>query len=112
VGDEVGVDVLLVAGAAVPLPATERVVSVPQDNSNSDDECSGSDDMDNNNGGGSGSDDGEDKATRIPFKTTPSRIMWFKCPICVGEEYDYEDKVVLHALEVIKQNVGTPDAIE
>jgi hypothetical protein len=22
-------------------------------------------------------------AMRIPFRTTPSRIMWFKCPICL-----------------------------
>jgi hypothetical protein len=54
---------------------------------------------------GSSSDDGENKAMYIPFMMTPSRIMWYKCPICLGEEYGSEAKVVLHALEVIKQDM-------
>jgi hypothetical protein len=64
-----------------------------------DGECSSSDDGD---GGGSSSDDGEDKAIHIPFRMTPSGIMWYNCLICLMEEYDFEAKVVLHGLEVIK----------
>jgi hypothetical protein len=83
VGNEVGVEVLLVAEAAIPLPVAEKVVSVTQDEG-SDDVGSNdgkrikSDDSDDNS-----SDDGEDKAMCIPFRMTPSRIMWYKCPICL-----------------------------
>jgi hypothetical protein len=70
-------------------PTAKKVVSVPQDNSDSDDEGrdndgegSSSDDLGNDDGEGSGSndgdsegsgsDDGEDKAMCIPFRTTPA----------------------------------------
>jgi hypothetical protein len=42
----------------------------------------------------------------------PSESMWYKCPICLREEYDSKAKVVLHALEVIKQDAGTPVVVE
>jgi hypothetical protein len=95
------------------LPVAENVVSVLQDDSGSggedsndlgsdDGEGSGSDDDE-----GSGSDDGKDKAMHIPFRMTPSGIMWYKCPVCL-KEYDSEAKVVLHALEAFKQDVVEP----
>jgi hypothetical protein len=65
----------------------------------------------NGNNEGSSSDDNEDKAMCIPFRTTPSGIMWFKCPVCLREEYDSKAKVLLHALEVIKQDAGTSDVV-
>jgi hypothetical protein len=77
--------------------------------SGNDDLGRGSDDSD---GEGSGSDDGEDKAMCIPFRTTPARVLWFKCPMCLREEYDFEPKVVLHAVEVIKQDAGSPNVVE
>jgi hypothetical protein len=88
VGDEVGVEVPLVANEVVPPPVAEKVVSGPQDDNGSDDEGndnhgSGRDDGD---GEGSGRDDGEGKAMHIPFRTTPSGIMWFKCPVCLGDD--------------------------
>jgi hypothetical protein len=120
VGDEVGAEVSLVADTAVPPPPAKKVVSIPQDNNNNDgvgnddfgsDNCEGSD---NNDGEGSGSDsdNGEDNAMHIPFMMTPSGIMWYKCPVCLREEYDSEAKVVLHALEVIKQDVRMPNVVE
>jgi hypothetical protein len=88
----------------------------------SDSEGSGSDDLgsdnsegssnDNDDGEDNGSNDGEDKAMHIPFRMTPARIMWFKCPVCLGEEYDSKAKVVPHVVEVIKQDVGSLDVVE
>jgi hypothetical protein len=63
-------------------------------------------------GEGSGSTDGEDKAMYIPFRKTTSGIMWFKCPVCVKEEYDSEVKVVHHTLEVIKQDAGMLNMVD
>jgi hypothetical protein len=54
----------------VPPPPAEKVVSLLQDDSGSDNEYNSSDDL--------GNDYGEDKAMHIPFKMTPSGIMWFK----------------------------------
>jgi hypothetical protein len=102
VGDKVGVVVPPVAEAAVPPLAAEKVVSVPQDDNGSDGKGSSSDD-----GEGSGSDDNEDKV----MDNDEDKVM-YKCPICLGEEYDFEAKVVLHALEVIKQDAGTSDVVE
>jgi hypothetical protein len=70
-----------------------------------------SDDIDSDSEGRS-RDDGEEKAMHIPFRKTTSGIMWFKCSICVEEEYDSEAKVVHHGLEVIKQDAGMPDMVE
>jgi hypothetical protein len=102
VGDEVGAELPLEAEAAVSPPIVEKVLLVPQDNCDSDGE--GNDDLGSDDGEGSGINDGdgegidrddsEDKAMCIPFKTTPSRVMWYKCPICLREEYDSEAKVV------------------
>jgi hypothetical protein len=61
---------------------------------------------------GSDNDDSEDKALHIPFRMTPAGIMSFKCRICLGEEYDSEAKVVLHAIDVIKQDAGSLDVVE
>jgi hypothetical protein len=82
-----------VAEAVVPPPTTEKVVSVSQDDSDSGGE--GSDDLgsDNDDGEGSVRDDGEDKAIHIPFRMTPSRIMWYKCPICLAKEYDLRPRL-------------------
>jgi hypothetical protein len=38
--------------------------------------------------------------------------MSFECRICLGEEYDSEAKVVLHAIDVIKQDAGSLDVVE
>jgi hypothetical protein len=103
VGDEVG--------AVVP-PTAEKVVSVTQDDSGSNGEGSSSDYLGSDDSEVSGNDDGENKAMCIPFRTTPYGMMRFKCPICLGEEYDSEAKVVHHALEVIKQDVETLDVVE
>jgi hypothetical protein len=97
VGDEVE--------AEVPPPTVEKFVLVPQDDSGSDGEGSGNDDFGNDDFKGSDSDDGEDKAIHNPFRMTP----WFKCLICLREEYDCEAKVVLHVVEVIKQDARSPD---
>jgi hypothetical protein len=99
----VRVEVPLVADAAVPSPTAGNVVSVPQDDSGSDGK--GNNDLGNDDGESSNHDNGEDKAMHIPLRKTPSRIMWYICPVCLEEEYDSEGKVVLHALEVIKQDV-------
>jgi hypothetical protein len=103
------------AEVAVLPSAAEKVVSVPQDDSDSGgeghDNGEGSS-SDNGDGKGSSNDNGEDKAMHIPFRTTPSGIMWFKCPICLGTKFDSEAKVVLHALDVIKQDAGMPDVVE
>jgi hypothetical protein len=58
---------------------------------NDDNEGSDSDDSDSK---GSDDDDSKDKAMHIPFRTTLSGIMWYKCLICLSEEYDSETKVV------------------
>jgi hypothetical protein len=97
--------------AEVPLLAAKKVVSVLQDDSGSDGEGYVNDDLGSDDGEGCGSDDSEDKAMHIPFRMTP-RIMWFKCPICLREEYDLEAKMVLHVLEVIKQDAGMPEVDE
>jgi hypothetical protein len=57
-------------------------------------------------------DNGKDKAMCHPFRTTPSGILWFKCLIYLREDYDFEAKVVLHVLEVIKQDEGMLDVVE
>jgi hypothetical protein len=107
-GDEVGAEA----------PPVVRAV-VPQGDSNNDDEGSdsdgkgsGSDDLGSNYGEGNGSDGGEDKAMCVPFRTTLARIMWFKCPVCLKEEYVYEAKVVLHVVDVIIQDAGSPNMVE
>jgi hypothetical protein len=92
VGDKVGAEVPSMAEAMVP-----------QDDSGSD--GWGSDYLGSDDNEGSGSDDGEDKAMHIPFRMTSSGSTWYMCPICIGEEYDSDAKVVLHALEVIKHDV-------
>jgi hypothetical protein len=133
VGNEVGAEVPLVVEAAVPLPTGGKVVSILQDDSGCDaegsdgegrsnddlssDDGEGSDNDDSqgsNNGDGedSGSDDGEDKAVHIPFRMTLAGIVWFKCLICIREEYDSKAKVVLHAIEVISQDVGSPNVVK
>jgi hypothetical protein len=86
----------------VQLPAAEKVISVLQDDSDTDGECN--DDLGNDD---SGTDDSEDKAIHIPFMMTSSGIMWYKWTVCFVEEYDFETKVVLHGLEVIKQGAGS-----
>jgi hypothetical protein len=48
-------------------------------------------------------------ATTVMIAMTPSRIIWYKC---LGEEYDFGVKVVLRALEVIKQITGMLDVVE
>jgi hypothetical protein len=95
--------------AEVPLLAAKKVVSVLQDDNGSDGEGYVNDDLGSDDGEGCSNDDSEDKAMHILFWMTPSRIMWFKCPICLGEEYDLEAKMVLHVLEVIKQDAGMPE---
>jgi hypothetical protein len=76
-GNKIGMEVPLVAEVAIPPPPSKKVVSIPQDDSGSDSEGSSSDDL------GSGSDNGkgEDRAMHIPFRMTPSGVMWYKCPI-------------------------------
>jgi hypothetical protein len=86
-----------VVEVSVPPLVAENVGSVPPDCSGSNGEGSS-----NNDDEGSGSDVGEDKAKRIPFRKAPSGIMWYKCPICLREDYDSVFKVVLHTLDVIK----------
>jgi hypothetical protein len=117
--NEVGVVVLPMAQTAVPLVAAEKVVLVPQkdngsDNRGSDGDGEGrrSNGMGSDDGEGSGSDDDEDKALRIPFRTTPLGIMWFKCPVCLGEEYYSEAKLVFQAVDISKQDAGSPDVIK
>jgi hypothetical protein len=117
VGDEVGAEVMLVAKAAIAPPTAEKVVSVPQDDSDdegsdNDSEVSSHDDLGRDDGEGSGNDNGEDKALRIPFRMTPTGVMWFKCPVCLREEYDSKAKVVLHAVNVIKEDAGSPNVVE
>jgi hypothetical protein len=102
--------------------AAKKIVSVQQDGNCNDGEGTDSDDLGSDDGEGSGSDEGdgdgsgsndrEDKAMHIPFRMTPSRILWYKCPICLGEKYDSEAKVVLHTIEVIKKDVGMSDVVE
>jgi hypothetical protein len=95
---------------AVPLPAGEKVVSVPQDDN--DGKGSNNDDFSTDDDEGSGSNDDEDKAICIPFCTTPAGSMSFKCPMCLGEQYDSEATVVLHAIDVSKQDTGLLDLVE
>jgi hypothetical protein len=117
VGDEVGAEVLLVAKAAIAPPMAEKVVSVPQDDSDdegsdNDSEVSSHDDLGRDDVEGSGNDNGEDIALLIPFRMTPTGVMWFKCPVCLGEEYDSKAKVVLHAVNVIKEDAGSLNVVE
>jgi hypothetical protein len=83
--------------------AAEKVVSVLQDDSGSNGEGNGSFNL--------GSDDCEGSGMCIPFKMTPSGIMWYKCHVCLREEYDSKAMVVLHALQVIKQDAGARDMV-
>jgi hypothetical protein len=83
VGDEVGAEVPPVAEMAVLPSGLEKVVSVPQDDSCSDDGEGSSSDVDG--GEGSNNEDGKDKAMHVPFWMIPSGIIWYKCPICLGE---------------------------
>jgi hypothetical protein len=80
VGDEVWAEVPPVAKAAVPPPLAKKVVSMPQDDSGSDNEYNSSDDLGNDDVDGVGNDNdyGKYKAMHIPFRMTPSWIMWFK----------------------------------
>jgi hypothetical protein len=43
---------------------------------------------------------------------TLSGIIWFKCHVCLGEEYDSSVKVILHAFDFINNNAGAPDVVE
>jgi hypothetical protein len=123
VDDEVGAEVSPVAEVVVPPLVAMKIVSVSQDNNDSDDESNDSDGVgnasddlgsssDDDEHDGSDNDDSEDKALHIPFRMTPAGIMSFKCRICLGEEYDSEAKVVLHAIDVIKQDAGSLDVVE
>jgi hypothetical protein len=67
---------------------------------------------DDSDGEGSSSDGSKDKAMCISFRVTLSRILWYKCPMCLREEYDSEAKVVFHTLEVIKQVTGMSGVVK
>jgi hypothetical protein len=98
-----------VAEAVVPPPMAEKVVSISQDDSDSSGE--GSDDLgsDDDDGEGSVRDDGEGKAIHIPFRMTPSGIMWYKCPIFLAEEYDLRPRLCFTPL---KSSNKTPDMVK
>jgi hypothetical protein len=132
-GDEVAAKVPLVAEVAVPLVAeaavppavVKKVVSVLQDDSNNDDEGrdsdgegSGSDDLgkdngesrDSNDGNGEGS--GSEDSHAHPFQDDSCWDHVAQVPVCLREEYDSEAKVVLHAIDIIKQDAGSLNMVE
>jgi hypothetical protein len=96
--------------------AAKKIVSVQQDGNCNDGEGTDSDDLGSDDGEGSGSDEGdgdgsgsndrEDKAMHIPFRMTPSRILWYKCPICLGEKYDSKAKVGASRLRSHQKRCG------
>ena len=60
-----------------------------------------------------GSCDNDDSVLRICFRETPSGKRWYKCPICLGEEYESSNKVLLHVFQFIADKAGAPpDVVE
>jgi hypothetical protein len=108
-------EVIPVVGAmvlAVP-PEVEEVVPVPRDDDDSNNDNAVSSSYDEDSGSDNNDNSSDDEGTlHIPFQVTPSGIHWFKCLICLGEEYDASIKVVLHAFDFIANNMIAPDMVE
>jgi hypothetical protein len=46
------------------------------------------------------------------LRIAPSVKRWYKCPVCLGEEYKYMNKVHLHIFNFIANNAGAADVVE
>jgi hypothetical protein len=100
--EEVILTVLQTVEEVVPVPPPEvGVVSVPP----AIQAAGGSNDDDDN-------DNDDEGALRISFMETLSGKHWYKCPICLGEEYEFTSKVLLHIFDFIANNARAPNVIK